>query len=158
MNIVLEFNTLFQVHEQFLKFCEMDDFEWPKGENDYFKVTGHDLTEVPIGFWYTLKESNEASTLIKALAYCGGGCSSKVTTMEEAIEKFEIYHSIVYFANVFAPIAAGRKADYFPQDFLLIDDSDEEIEAWQGPKILIPKPWNSGTGDPLAEITRLVRA
>lgn len=148
MNVLIEFNLICQVREQFLRFCELDDLEWPKGEPDYFKVTGHDLTEVPIDFWYTLKATPEAGSLIKALGMFGGCVSSTICTMTEAISKFEIFHSIVSFCVPFIPIQGILKAEMFPSSLTLIDDSDEEIEAWKGPKLLIPKPWNSGVGDP----------
>lgn len=55
------------------------------------------------------------------------------------------------------------KADYFrwlgDEDALLIDDSDHEISCWQGPRILVPRPYNMLRGeDPVAVVVEQMEA
>lgn len=133
---------------------------WPKGEYDLESVTGQKLTELPQKFWEDLQPTDDFEDITQLITDRGIIAASKVFDRNGAFGTYAWY--LKHFECVpFMPCTL-YKGNYFTHEVILIDDSDQEVEAWPGPSILVPRPWNSGEGDPvevvrerLAEIEQL---
>lgn len=129
---------------------------WPKGEYDLIKTVGIGVSDPDhtIEFWTKLPCTEEID-LFWALS------SIIPTTLITRAKTESNYMGVARWVsrNFVGPrliITGDLKANYFDDHSIacLIDDSDEEIEAWRGPKILVPRPWNSGVGDPTDTVIR----
>lgn len=124
---------------------------WPKGEYDLELVTGHKISELPQSFWEELqptKDFEDITSLLKGRAMIA---ASKVFDRNGAFGTYAWY--LKHFECVpFMPCTL-YKGNYFTHEVILIDDCQEEIDAWPGPSILVPRPWNKATGDPV-EVVR----
>lgn len=126
--------------------------EWPKGVYDLEKATGHKLGDLPQEFWETLQPTEDFEALTSCIERRGIIACSLVFNREGAFGTYAWY--LKHFDKIpFMPVTSF-KGNYFSHEVLLIDDNEEEIAAWPGPSILIPRPWNNATGDPVEVLKR----
>lgn len=121
---------------------------WPKGTYDLTKVlSGPKINTLPVEFWETLPRTAEFYAIVSAIRNRGLSyiLCSRTTSREQMIGTFAWAQR--HFSGVPYMAAESSKAMNFAKGMFLIDDSDEEINTWQGPKFLVPRPWNTGTGD-----------
>ena len=121
--------------------------DWPKGVYDLEKATGHKLVALPQDFWETLRPTVDFDEITSCLEGKGIIACSRIFNREGALGTFAWF--LRHFEGVpFMPVTE-LKGRFFSHDIILIDDYEEEIMAWPGPSILLPRPWNKATGDPV---------
>lgn len=149
---LVDFDVIFDVHKAFLKYTEQENKEWPKGEPDYKKVTGFDLGSTDPEFWFNVTPTEISVIIIPLIANFHSVIVSHVCDLAEASAKFIMIHSVVNFTRFFLPIRGLKSQSFNAGEMILIDESDEEIAAWKGKSIQIPRPWNSLEGDPMKHL------
>lgn len=138
----------------FLSYKEVNLKHWPKGEYDLEKVTGQSFMDLPFEFWLKLEPTAEFEAIWNLLKGHLVIATSVHYTTDAALGTYAWF--LKHFTGVpFLPVEKKKKATQFDTRYtILIDDWEDEIEAWNGPKILIPRPWNSGIGDPVETVRR----
>lgn len=156
-------NLFVDVHgvlANFLKpFCDYHELlgvyeNWPKGQYDIETVTGIHWMEFPLCDIATLPEMPDYCEIMALIVMHNIAFISRVAHEQMA---FAVLHWLqqridpVSFA-VSQSLKAYSIAQETVQSSVLIDDCDAEVNAWMakgGKAILLPRPWNSGEGDPV---------
>jgi hypothetical protein len=143
----------------FLQYFDQDYLidTWPKGVYDLKEVTGHSLSEFPLHLWPLLPTTEEAQRIIKRLHGHKTVMVSKVNSAEQAaaVDLWKQLHMLGAPQICFT--TTNKNALQLPSIkglSILIDDCEDEIAAWEGPSILVPRPWNHAEGDPYKTIDR----
>jgi hypothetical protein len=156
-------NLLVDVHgvlANFLKpFCDYHELlgiyeNWPKGQYDIKTVTGIPWMEFPMDDLATLPEMSDYTEIMSVLT------QHKITFISRVVHHQMAHAILTWLRQRVDPVsfiyAFSLKAEALPLDLVqssvLIDDCDAEVNAWLekgGKAILLPRPWNSGQGDPI---------
>lgn len=140
----------------FLSYLELDNLVWPKGEYDLKKVTGHDTSCLTYAFWDNVRLYPEGRMLIEMSKSVPIVFASRIHSAYECAAKFMMLQLLSDYRAVFVP-CIDYKAKRFGSQGILLDDSEAEILEWKGPSVLVPRPWNHGTGNPIDVIYDTVR-
>jgi len=156
-------NLFVDVHgvlANFLKsFCDYHELlgvyeNWPKGQYDIETVTGISWMEFPLCDIATLPEMPDYCEIMPLIVSHNVAFISRVAHEQMAGATFYwLQQRVTPPTFIFCETL---KAHSLPQDTMqagiLIDDCDAEVDAWVakgGKAILLPRPWNSGEGDPV---------
>jgi hypothetical protein len=156
-------NLFVDVHgvlANFLKpFCDYHELlgiyeNWPKGQYDIETVTGIPWMEFPLDDIAALPEMPDYIEIMPLIAQHNVAFISRVAHHQMATAVlFWLQQRIDPISFLFT---TSLKAEALPlevvQSSVLIDDCDAEVNAWLekgGKAILLPRPWNSGQGDPI---------
>lgn len=127
----------------FEQYHELPKIVWKPGEYSIAAKTGISLDTLPEEFWATLPAHELLAPLRGVIAsntfsVIASRCNPDLL---HARAMWLLHHDIPRLPYVLQSL----KADMFDMNpnAVLIDDCDEEIDAWPGPKILVPRPWNS---------------
>lgn len=136
----------------YLNWHEIDrnSFSWPKGSYNLQDITGKPFDTLPFDFWQGLNHTPELPAIFELLkdklVILASKSCSHYCTLGTFVWVDKYFHGIPYLP------CHDLKANYFAEDAILIDDSEEEVNAWRGPAILVPRHWNKGEGDPVEHI------
>lgn len=130
----------------FEAYHEISPIQWEPGEYSIAAKTGISLDTLPTRFWQELPEIDTFCLLAPLIAahpfaVIATRVPSGAAEMFQAKARWLGDHGLLRL-----PVPCTRlKAEVFASypNAVLIDDSDEEIDAWLGPKLLVPRPWNS---------------
>ena len=140
---------------------------WPEGQYSYKDVFGlEDLSSIPYEVFKDIPLTRECPILLSFRAFFDVSFITRLdlTSMGHVMQAAIFATSFNGIPTIFAPNCL--KAEVVPEEIqlttLLIDDCDAELDAWAGPGILMPRPWNSARNkepyDALAEaLTRMSR-
>ena len=141
---------------------------WPEGKYSYKDVFGLDsLSSIPLDVFKEIPLTRECPILLSFRTFFDVSFITRLDlgSMGHVIQASIFATSFKGIPTIFTP--GCLKAEIVPEDVqmttLLIDDCDAELDAWAGPGVLMPRPWNSKRGqepyDALAEaLTRMSRA
>ena len=124
---------------------------WTKGEYNISKELelGDFWEGLNYMFWTMLEPTKEFDIIIEAmLPYIKDMyiVTSLVTSQADAKLSWLQIHMPTCFDVVKQTIICNDKSMLSNPDYLLIDDCDDNIDNFDGPKYLVPRPWNTGTG------------
>ena len=138
--------------EYLLKTC-------PKGEYDLKKVTGHAFTDLPLILLAHLKPTEEFQYILQR-------CNKHLVGLAiNSSDHFQTFANVAWIRQYlpgikYVQVTSTTKNILQPPEekgrVILIDDCDAEIQAWEGPSILLPRPWNSAIGDPIKVLDRCI--
>ena len=159
-----------------LNWLEMPDIlgldRWPKGEYNLGKVltswAGPGVNEKiqqalnDPDFWLGLKPTEEFHEILSILSYHPFVIASVCCNESAIIGKVRWLYRHCPGIH-FAPCKGSKSVTqlmylaavdggFAEECNLLIDDSDDEVNRWAGPSILVPRQWNRATGNPIDEI------
>lgn len=111
------------------------------------------FTEAPIGWWESLPAFVTNDLLLELLRqYQTAGplmiCSRVVSPLCEQGKRAWLERNLrEWHAQGFETLLCSNKAEHAKPGYVLIDDSDGEVQAFRqkgGKGIVFPRPWNSG--------------
>jgi len=172
--IVLDVHgTLNEMIEGFIKWYELPDdsiAKWPRGVYDLRKAVGRGFVMdeahpefLGVSFWAKLAPTYEWTLFTELRPHVPIMLCSRDLDAHCATGTFIWANK--WMQGVPIVFTGGKlKAEHIIPNgdksrILLVDDSDEEINAWSGPTLLVPKVWNSAhaladagkTGDVVAD-------
>ncbi len=144
MNIALDFDgVLCDTIPAFCRYhrCEHILKNWPKGEYNVLKVTGHTFEAMPQDFWANLPETPEFKSILGLVSGHSVYFITRFLDMEAARGKFSWI--LKRFKGMPLMFCETLKVNFFDEkNVILLDDCEEECEAWGETAILMPRPWN----------------
>jgi hypothetical protein len=137
----------------FEQFHELPRLKWEPGEYSIAEKTGISLDTLSTGFWADLPAHELAPTFRDIIN--GNPFAIVASRCHPDLEGARAIWLYTHGIKRMPYLTQRLKADLFDLNTsaVLIDDNDAEIDAWPGPKILVPRPWNSNRGKKSYEYT-----
>lgn len=117
---------------------------WPKGDDKILNIVGDYTAEQDWYWWSKLPKTEVFPVLGEILPQLftnitfASFCRTRSEVAGKSVWVMENTLNIPFLA------VTKLKAQHFDPTSVLIDDDEKELAAWKGPKVCVPRRWNSG--------------